>query len=326
MATTTTFPPNRAQSRRGGPFRFLIWVLAITVALAAGGLLYIDSQLEDVGALESLAQHETLETFLIIGSDSRENLPDDLAGNFGDFAGGRADVIILAHVVGGHLQLLSLPRDLKVNIPGTGTDRINAAYAYGGPDLMVATVTEATGIPIHRYLEVDFGGFASIVDAVGGVELNFEYPARDLKSGLEVEAGSRRVDGGTALAYARSRNYQELRDGEWENADGGDLARTGRQREVLIGILKQATNPSNLLRLPGLAGSVGASLAIDHDSAAWNLVPLAWAGRTGDQETVVLPVSGIEEGGVSYLLMDDWGPGVIEAFIEGRPLPIPEDG
>ena len=113
----------------------------------------------------------------------------------------------------GNVQILSLPRDLLVEIPGKGTDRINAAYAYGGAPLMVRTVKQVTGLPVHHYIEVDFVGFQSLVDDIGGVYLDFPYPARDANSGLSVEAGYQLLDGSQALAYARSRHYQELRDG-----------------------------------------------------------------------------------------------------------------
>jgi anionic cell wall polymer biosynthesis LytR-Cps2A-Psr (LCP) family protein len=113
-------------------------------------------------------------TFLLIGSDSRENIPDDFADVFGSAGGQRADVIMLVQVMPDDsvARLLSIPRDLKVDLDGRGTQKINAAYAYGGGSLLVSTVRRVTGLPIHHYVEVDFAGFAAIVDEVGGVTIN----------------------------------------------------------------------------------------------------------------------------------------------------------
>ena len=97
----------------------------------------------DAGTLTALAPGDGV--YLIVGSDSRANLPDDLGGNFGDFPGARADVIILAQVANGRRQLLSIPRDLKVELPGHGTEKINAAYSLGGPDLLVEAVALPPG-------------------------------------------------------------------------------------------------------------------------------------------------------------------------------------
>ncbi|MGH8927445.1 MAG: LCP family protein, partial [Acidimicrobiia bacterium] len=132
-------------------------MLALLVLLAAGLLvlaLLTDSRMADAGNLSALAPGEGV--YLIVGSDNRANLPDDL-GNFGDFPGARADVIILAQVAGDRRQLLSIPRDLKVEVPGHGTAKVNAAYAYGGPDLLVETIALATGVRANHYLEVEFG-------------------------------------------------------------------------------------------------------------------------------------------------------------------------
>src|SRR5688572_8768822 len=104
--------------------------------------------------------------FLVIGSDSRAGL--ESLQNFGESAGARGDVIMLVKLypADGNVQILSVPRDLLVEIPGKGTDRINAAYAAGGAPLMVRTVKQVTGLPVHHYVEVDFVGFQSLVDDI----------------------------------------------------------------------------------------------------------------------------------------------------------------
>jgi LCP family protein required for cell wall assembly len=319
-------PPRPAapRRRRGRGWVLLVLALAVLAVFAAAGYLYLDQlalQRVEVDSLSSAGDGPT--NFLIVGSDSRENLPDDLEGSFGNFAGQRSDVMILAHVVGNRRQLLSIPRDLKVDIPGEGTNRINAAYALGGPDLLVEAVAAETGIPIHHYLEVEFGGFAAIVDAIGGIELDFPHPARDEKSGLLVEeAGRQRVDGATALAYARSRSYEELIDGEWVAQTGGDIARTGRQREVLLQILAKTSTPSVLVRTPGLIAAVSGNLTADTGLSMWDLLRTGWGMRSAKAtDAASLPVVGASEGGVAYLVRDEPAAGeMLQRFERGRRL------
>ena len=315
-------PARRRRFSRGQRWviRILLLLVLATAALLAMAVL-TNFQMGDAGPVPSLAEGEGI--YLIVGSDSRENLPDDLEGSFGDFAGARADVIILAQVVDGRRQLLSIPRDLRVEIPGQGVNKINAAYAFGGPDLLVETVATATGIRANHYLEVEFGGFAGIVDALGGIELEFPYAARDAKSGLNVEAGTQTVDGATALAYARSRSYEELRDGDWVAQGGGDVARAARQREVLTEIMGEASSVSGMVRSPLVLSAVGSHLVADSDLTLFTLVKTGWAMRSAaETDSVTLPVVGTEEGGVSYLVRDEPAASdVLAAFVSGQPLP-----
>lgn len=316
--------PTRRRRRFSRGQRWTLGVLLFLVLVTAGLLammLVAGAGMNDAGRLQSLGAGEGV--YLIVGSDSRENLPDDLEGQFGDFAGARADVIILAQVANGRRQLLSIPRDLRVEIPGQGVNKINAAYAFGGPDLLVETVANATGIRPNHYLELEFGGFAGIVDALGGIELDFPHPARDLKSGLEVSAGRQVVDGDTALAYVRSRSYEENRNGSWESQPGGDFARAERQREVLLLILGKASSPSAIVRSPLLVGAVSSHLTADSNTSVFTIAGIAWDMRTARAtDAVTLPGSSATEGGVSYVVRQEpAATEVLEAFAAGRPLP-----
>ena len=107
-----------------------------------------------------------------------------------------------------------------------------------------------TGIPIHHYVEIDFAGVGAVVDSLGGVTLDFDYPGRDGKSGFRTEAGRHTLNGEEAVAYARSRHYEILKNGSWTSTPGGDIARTGRQQEILIALFSQATSPSSAFNLP----------------------------------------------------------------------------
>lgn len=318
-------PRRRRRFSRGQRWTLgILFLLVFGAAALVGAAFLADFQMEDAGPMPSLAAGDGI--YLIVGSDNRENLPDDLdQGFFGDFGGARADVIILAQVVDGRRQLLSIPRDLKVEIPGHGVDKINAAYAYGGPDLLTETVASTTGIRPNHYLEVEFGGFAGIIDALGGIELDVPYPARDNKSGLVLEPGVQTVNGATALAYARSRSYEEFQNGEWVAQGGGDVARAARQREVLTKMMSGASSPSGLVRSPLVVTAVGSHLTADSELTIFDLARTGWDMRSaGVTESMTLPVYGSEEGGVSYLVRDDpAATEVLNAFSAGQPLPVP---
>ena len=242
-------------------------------------------------------------TFLVVGGDTREGLPDELEIN-DRLDGNRADVIMLATLDGDEARVLSLPRDLQVDLDEYGVVKLNAALALGGGDLMVSTVEELTGVQIDHYVEMDFYGFASIVDALGGVEITFAYPARDLKSGLDVEAGVQLLDGKEALAYARSRGYQERRGNVWVSIDANDLGRIRRQQSLLFAMLESAKRWTIVFDIPAVLRAAGEHLVIDAGLDAQRLLELGWAARNlnrGDIEVYSLPVWESTENGVYYL-------------------------
>lgn len=215
-------------------------------------------------------------TFLIVGSDSREGL-DDLT-NFGPVGGARGDVIMLVKVdsTDSSVQILSIPRDLWVEIPGYGSNRINASYALGGSSLMVETIQQSLGIEVNHYIEVDFLGFAALVDELGGIEVAFPFAARDLKSGLDVDAGSQTLDGDMALAYARSRTYQEYRNGSWVSVEANDIGRTQRQQEVVRAILSKLKRPGSIAEAGAVAAAMAEHMVIDSGLATSSVGSLAW--------------------------------------------------
>ena len=248
-------------------------------------------------------------TFLVMGSDTREDLPTDL-GVTDDVAGRRADLVMVVTLDGDSVRLLSLPRDLKVEIEGTSR-KLNAAYAIDGPNpqLLYDTVEKETGIDIDYYLELDFFGFASVIDVLGGVEITFPYRARDLKSHLNIEAGSQRLDGKTALAYARSRQYQEYRDGAWVSVDVNDLGRIRRQQSLLFAMLAAFKDLSvfDVNEFLGLLRAAEQHIRIDSRLSERRLIDLVLGIRGLDRENieaVALPVTETVEDGVYYLLAD----------------------
>ena len=177
--------------------------------------------------------------FLLVGSDQRENLTEEQKRKYGTGSteGARTDTILMLVVPRtGDPALISLPRDSYVPIPGHGKSKLNAAYAWGGPQLLVATIEQATGVRIDGYLQIGMVGFAELVDAVGGVEVCLDKPMKDRDSHADFPAGCQQFDGVDALAYVRMRKKDPT----------GDLGRMGRQREVIGKVADKAVSPQTL--------------------------------------------------------------------------------
>ena len=265
-------------------------------------------------------------TFLVIGSDSREDLPEGLVND--RVPGQRADVIMLVTLEGDRLRLLSIPRDLQVEIEGHGTNKVNAAFAFGGSPLMVSTVSNAFDIPVNHYLEVDFYGFASIVDELGGVAISFPYRARDTKSFLDVPAGTEELDGRQALAYARSRNYQELRGSAWVTVDGSDLGRIRRQQTLMFAMLAALRRPTIIFDALDVVRAAGQHLTLDASLSRDRILELADAARRLDADDVevhTLPVSPFTSNGVFYLKRSEPEAERVIAAFRGVPAEQPPD-
>jgi LCP family protein required for cell wall assembly len=215
-----------------------------------------------------------------VGSDSREGLTRAERRRFGTGTGEgrRTDTIMLLHTGSGPNLLLSIPRDSIVDIPGHDTTKINAAYAYGGPELLVQTIEGETGVRIDSYVEIGFGGFVNVIDAVGGIEICPEEAMEDPLAQLKVEKGCQEVDGPTALGYARSRKISEL----------GDIDRAQRQREVVSAVGSKAASPWSVLnpvRYVSLAKAGAEALRLGEDTGPFDTARFAWAMTrvTGDK-------------------------------------------
>jgi polyisoprenyl-teichoic acid--peptidoglycan teichoic acid transferase len=245
-------PRHRPRGRFGS-------ALALALSIGVGGsvILVSESRTEagkvrtDLDVQEALQEADPgaeVENYLLVGSDSRANA-DPNSPDYGGIGGAdttegqRSDTImVLRHNrVTGEAGLLSLPRDLWVKISDTGKhNRINSAFGHG-TDVLVNTITENLGIPIHHYVQVDFNGFKQLVDAIGGVNACFEYPTRDKNTGLSVGTpGCYELDGLTGLQYTRSRHYEEFKDAEWQEDGRGDLSRIDRQQKFIVAAVNKA--------------------------------------------------------------------------------------
>jgi LCP family protein required for cell wall assembly len=260
----------------------------------------------------------TVENFLLVGSDSRA-AGDPNTGDTGGVTGNRSDTIMVLRIdrQGGPASLLSIPRDLYVEIAGTGDrNRINAAF-NSGPATLVETVQQSLGIPVHHYVEIDFVGFKDLVDALGGVTVCFFFPARDFNTGLNIEqAGCQELDGTQSLAFARSRRFEELRDGQWVEDPTSDLGRTSRQRMFVNVALQEmfAAVKSDPLATGDLVSALSAALSFDEElDPVQAASSLRTAMATGLQP-VALPTRGDTIDDKSVLLMTDAAGPVLDYF------------
>jgi LCP family protein required for cell wall assembly len=224
--------------------------------------------------------------WLIAGSDSRQGLTRKqerrLSTGVG-IGGHRSDTILVLHTGGpGKPMLISLPRDSWVDIPGYGFNKINAAYDFGGPRLLAKTVQNATGLRIDHYMEIGFGGFVSVVNAVGGVHMCIKYPLHDVASGLTIKKGCQNLSGAKALAYVRDRH----------NFAQQDLQRVQNQRLLLKALLGKLTSTGVLLNpfaiIPAADGATS-TLTVDNGTSLFQLASVAFALR--HPRTTTVPIA-----------------------------------
>ncbi len=224
----------------------LATVAVVGAASAAGVVGTAQRRVDEISRIDGLEgvlsdEHAVVENYLLVGSDSREGADpsDPDYGGIGaadDIGGQRSDTLMVLRRdrVSGTASVLSIPRDLWVQLASTGrNNRINTAYQQG-PEEVVATVRQALGIPIHHYVEVDFQGFKAIVDAIGGVEICFLNAAQDRHTGLYIaQPGCHVLDGVQSLAFARSRYFESWVDGDWQIDGTADLGRIKRQQSFI---------------------------------------------------------------------------------------------
>ncbi|WP_442800800.1 MULTISPECIES: LCP family protein [unclassified Rhodococcus (in: high G+C Gram-positive bacteria)] len=280
-------------------------VVLVLIALVGAGAVYLDGKLTRVDALADYDDRvgDTPGTnWLLVGSDSRTGLSTEQEQELatgGETGPDRTDTVMLIHVPsgGGATTMVSLPRDSYVPIPGHGQDKLNASFALGGPALLVQTVEGATGVHIDHYAEIGFGGFASIVDDLGGVDVCLPQAIDDPLAGISLPAGCQELTGPQALGFVRTRATALA-----------DLDRMNNQRLFMSALLSKATGLSTLLnpvRMWSLASGVAGSLRVDESDHMWHLARLGWAMR-GETVTATVPVGGFEDvSGIGNVLLWD---------------------
>ncbi|NYG07629.1 LCP family protein required for cell wall assembly [Phycicoccus badiiscoriae] len=290
------------EARDEGPRRRRLPVVRIVLVLVAAWLAFMI--FTPLHAWNAVAKVDTTPAgtrpadtkgfnYLLVGSDSRAGLTAAQRRELrtGKAVGRRTDSIILVHVPqdGGKPALISIPRDSYVPIPGHGSNKINAAFAFGGPNLLVQTIEHVTDLHIDGYVEIGFAGFASVVDSVGGVNICVPFHMDDHKAGINLQKGCQVLDGKNALGFVRAR-YSDPR---------GDIGRAERQRQFLAAIMKQALTPATVLiptRYWGFTHAAAQGLIVGQDTSLRDATRVLLAMRAvskGQGLSLVVPIQSV---------------------------------
>lgn len=281
------------------------------------------------------------ENYLIVGSDSRDNVDPEAAdaGAFldGEAGGERTDTIMIARVdpTTEEMATLSIPRDLWVTIAGGDNEqRINTAYA-GGRQQLIDTVEQTLRLEVNHYVEIDFAGFVGLVESVDGVPMYFSTAMHDSHSGLDIaDSGCTTLDGAQALALARSRSlvYWDPEDEDWDTDPTGDLGRITRQQELIRRSLDRAVglDLANPARLNSLVNVGVENVAVDDSLGFTDVVALAkrFAGFEGDElEAYSLPTTSFTtDGGADVLAIDEAASEDVLNIFRGLPVGAVTEG
>ncbi|HXP33409.1 MAG TPA: LCP family protein, partial [Acidimicrobiales bacterium] len=296
--------PKRTLRRSGAPkwsrgkktVVALLSVVVLLVAVVGGGYAYLwyrFDQIDKIHVAAEVAANGGPFTMLVIGSDSRAGESSSAAQAFGSASqvtGQRSDVVQLWRVTPStkQIQIVSIPRDTVVSMlpPDSsqyGTyNRINSSYNSGANQL-VKTITANFGIPINHVVQVDFSGFQDAVNALGGIYLDFPYPAKDAYSGLDVTTpGCQLLNGAQALAVARARHYEYYANGYWQYDGTSDFGRIQRQDVFIKALMSAAKSKVNPLTVNSFIGSIHEGIQIDDGFGFNQLIGLALAYHSFD--------------------------------------------
>ena len=292
-----------------------ITVVTVLVVTTVGTYFWADSKLNrevDLSKVIDRPEQGEGTNYLIVGSDSRAGMSAEEKKKLhtGSAEGKRTDSMMILHTGSNGDTLISLPRDSDVEIPtfvgsesgktykGTGRHvKLNAAYAEDGPELLVRTVEFNTGLRIDHYVEIGFAGFANIVDAVGGVEIDIPKGGmKDTKSGADFPEGKQTLNGEQSLAFVRTRSALK----------GSDLDRTKNQQKFLNALANQVATPGTILNPFKLYPTMGAgldSLVVDKDMGLYDLAKMFWAMKGvngGDGTSMNMPIGGSSGGNLVW--------------------------
>lgn len=277
----------RREGKRRNPLVVALLVLltmALIVAVALGGFaLYLTNKFDNNVTRSSLlpdgdratraASAGNAQNILLLGSDSRTQ---ELR------SGARADVIQLVHVPNDRksLQVIHFPRDLYVDIPGRGKNKINAAYAFGGAPLLVQTLEQLLGVRIDNVAAIGFDGFKELTNTVGGVQVNVDQPSTS--QGYTFTPGTMQMNGDQALAFVRER----------KQLAGGDIDRGKRQQAWMKGLMSKTLNTGTLtnpVKLSGMVDDVSQNLVVDESFS------------TGDMRSLAFSMRGVRQADITFM-------------------------
>jgi LCP family protein required for cell wall assembly len=225
--------------------------------------------------------------YLFLGTDER--------GDSGEFKG-RTDTIMIYHVNswGKKDVLISVPRDTRVELEGKGINKINAAYVYGGEEMLKNEIFELTGISIDKTMLINFEGFIKVVDTLGGVEITVDEPMHDPMSSSDFDPGTYIMSGEEALAFSRCRK-----------TSGGDFDRVDRQKYLISELMRQKLNASIILKAPQLISIFNQEAKSDFSLFDYINLGTILIFSDKDIERITLPGKTATIDGISYVLVDE---------------------
>lgn len=318
--TATAAPSPRPKKRRWRPrlrLGLIPLLLLLILVYLAGVPLYHWTTIDKVDAepAGNRPDDQPGTNYLIVGSDKADDLTDDQREvlKTGERGGTNTDTIIVLHTGSGGRTMMSIPRDTLADVPGHGTQMINAAFAIDGAPLLVASVEKLTGIHIDHYVELGFGSVINTVDAFGGVEICPKQDMVDPLARLDIKKGCQEVDGLTALAYSRSRHVTAL----------SDLDRVARQREVIGALGDEALTPwtfLNPVRYWRINEAAAGAIRVDQDMNPLDLGRFAMA-MTGKSQTCTMPNLSAPSDPNRIIADPDRAPALFKAIINDSTVP-----
>ncbi len=337
--STGPVPVRPARRRRLGWGRRIALVLGLLVLLlvawAVTSYLAFRSGVEDANARiddetrAALAPQDGLllttpTTILLLGTDHSSTIEERASAR-------RSDSIMLVRTdpERGRLAFLSIPRDLRVDVPGQGVNKVNAAYQIGGAALALQTVRALTDVPINHVVLIDFDDFRGLIDAIGGITVDvpkpivsnpfdcpFDAQRCETWKGWRFGKGEQKMDGRRALVYSR------IRQNQLDPAEN-DITRAERQQRVLQAITRRMTSPSVVARMPLIGDDIARPLSTD--MSTWELIQLGWLRfRAPSSRTLHCRLGGEPStiGGQSFIIGTEENVSVLAMFV-GASAPQP---
>ena len=267
----------------------IVTLVVLLLACAGGAYGYLRYRYDQIQKITVAKERKVAPSqpvnILVIGSDSRVGAKAATGfGTTATVAGQRSDVIMVWHLVPstGKITVLSLPATTLTQMVGKAATqfgrfaKVNVAY-NDGATLLVQTIQSNFGIPINHVVQVDFAGFKGAVNALGGVYMDFEYPAKDTYSGLDItRSGCQLLNGTQALAVARSQDFEYYKTGRWNSTPLGDLARIRREDAFLKALVDTAKSKLlSPLQLNAFLGSLPQGIEVDRTFTLGEMVGLA---------------------------------------------------
>ncbi|SDP50486.1 cell envelope-related function transcriptional attenuator common domain-containing protein [Nakamurella panacisegetis] len=290
-----TAVPARRRTRRSRAVKALFAVLSAVLVLIALDAVVLSARIDHITITPTAGAPG--ETWVIVGSDSRAEIPDGASratfGTTDQVAGARADIVLVVHrSPAGAVSTLSIPRDMLLRNSLRQLNRMTLTFQVS-PQNLVDSLCTTLGIPTDHLVVVDFAVFTSVIDDLGGIVVDVPAPVRDAYTGLDLTtAGPQRVTGTQALALVRSRHPEQLVGGRWQLMSDGAQQRTSWGGVIFRTVEQAVAASGNPALLQGLAWTVSGAMRTDHSTSLADLAILAqYAGPVVD-----LPAKSVGDG------------------------------